>query len=747
MSIDKATVNSPAVTISRDCDIDISDYDTFIFFGSLPTAFKFNLVAVIDGKEVNVFNKEKGIGVSQEMNGSLTGERMTHISFEFYADEDGKTGTLSWLGLANSTRLDRMVNKKNHYDSEWKGYFIDRKDVVIKPEIEILFGDDELKEIREKMKVSPFKEIYESKKQMVLDNMYIEPEDYIGQYVPHYDKRWNRSRDKISGPEYVRNSYGMNSTIENIAFVGIIENDYDMLKMAARHAISIAHCEHWSESIMGSYPGATWHHRSFTENIYCKVVALALDWCGSLLTPFGKQVLRDSLAMKGLPRIESDFKRVEYIRYMNQGIVFSYGRIFAYLALLPKHPRYISNLKEAEEDLVSMVDNYIEEDGGTTEGPGYWSFTFGESISAFYALARQKKVDFTYYKDIFKKTGDFALSLMSFEDDGTVIVPINDAHPGKHMSCTIAASFYKFTKNENWNNLYEKLIAKNYVEDDSFALISAHIPKEKKEFKEETINRIYPTTGLLGSVRTGEDIKTLVILCSGITSKTHFNQDKGSIILETDGRTICPDCGSCYYFDSELSYVTTAIAHNLLNPILSSGELSVQGRHMAGGIITKSSVDGEHIDFASDDTTAWSDDVYKSITRRVCSPFAELCIVIDEFELGIADYAEFLLNSYGEYELKDNEAVSKIDDLTLRVKPLNWDWENAVIKEMQDGHHRKIWQLKAPTNKVRKQYLVTAISINKNIDFKYEKTQTGYKIEHGNNYLDVVISDDDIVLR
>ena len=65
--------------------------------------------------------------------------------------------------------------------------------------------------------------------------------------------------------------------IENLAFVGLVENDLEMMRMAVRHALSVCHCEYWCESAMGVLPGATWHHRSFTENMYCKVISLVLD--------------------------------------------------------------------------------------------------------------------------------------------------------------------------------------------------------------------------------------------------------------------------------------------------------------------------------------------------------------------------------------------------------------------------------------------------------------------------------------
>lgn len=743
-TVDKTVKNIPILSMERDCNLDISDYDTFIFFANLPKSVIFSVKAIVNNKEIQLYKDVKGVGASQEFNAPICGDNLTHLKIEFSSESDGINGTICWFGLSESHRLERMLNKKNYYDSKWTGYFIEEKNANITPDINILFDNEELNALRDKVKISPFKEVYQVKKTQAQKDMSIVPEKYIGRYLPHFDQRWNRSRDKEWAPDLTKNACGMHGVIENLAFVGIIESDYDMLRMASRHAISIAHCECWFDSPMGNLPGATWHHRSFVENLYCKSVSLVLDWCGSILTPFAKQVLCDALAMKGLPRIESDFKRVEYIRYMNQGIVFSYGRIFALLALMEYHPRYITNLKEAEEDLISMIGNYVQEDGGTLEGPGYWMFTFTEVISAFYALARQKKVDFTYYKDIFMKTGDFVLSLMSMEDDGTIIMPINDCHPGVNMSCTLANSFYQFTNSSNWKNLYEKLMAKKYIDDDSFAIISSPLPEGIKDLPDSSLNRIYPITGQVGSVRQGKDIKTHVHLCSGPTYTAHYNADKGGLILEAEGYTICPDCGSPNYSESELFYITAAQAHSLLNPVNESGVLSRQYRDMEGGKILKAEVNGTGVEFMSDDTLAWNDNVYKSITRRIISPFAEFCVIVDDFELGTADYAEFLLNSYGEYILCNNEATSRIRDITLRVRPLNWNWQNPSIKEMQDGEHRKVWQLRAPTTEGKNQCLVTAICLEKNAHFEFEEIENGFIVFHGSDKMVIKISNNDI---
>ena len=153
----------------------------------------------------------------------------------------------------------------------------------------------------------------------------------------------------------------------------------------------------------------------------------------------------DAIIMKGLPRIESDFKRHEYIRGMNQGIVFSSGRIFALLACRHYFPRYESLILEAERDLNEMIADYIMPDGGSPEGPGYWNYTFSQSLPILYVLARFHGKPFreTLTPQL-EKTGLHALTQLSITGDGTISIPVNDAHSGPYSPLLMGA-FYALT--------------------------------------------------------------------------------------------------------------------------------------------------------------------------------------------------------------------------------------------------------------------------------------------------------------
>lgn len=735
IQVDKTAKGSPILRMERSCQVDIRDYDTFILFGSIPTEMSFDLTAQIDGALVALGSRIRGVGASQEYNMPISGTCLNRLVMTFYSDGEGIQGELTWLGAAHSGRLERMLAKKNQYSADWPGYFVEDPPAEPQPGIGLLFGPEDLPRLREKLRKPPFREIYQAKKQQARKAMAICPEEYIGRFVPYFDRRWSRSRDKAWAPDQSDKTCSIYSVIENLAFVGLMENDIPMLRMACRHAFSVANCEYWCESPMGVLPGATWHHRSFTENGCCSFIAYVLDWCAGLLTPFAQHVLRDALALKGLPQIESDFRRFEYIRKMNQGIVFSQGRIFAQMALLPRYPRYADDLERSERDLIEMIGNYVQADGGTPEGPGYWMFTFNECLPAFYALARYHKKPFRHYREVFGDTGRFELSMLSMEGDSTILHAINDAHPGIRVSCTLASSFYQFTGDAAWKNLYERLMKQNQMDDDTFSLIAAPLP-DGVMLPEPDLNRFFPVTGQMGILRQGADLKTRLHLCSGKTCNTHFDADRGSIIVDAGGYTICPDCGVANYCESELKHLHDAQAHSLLCPVNLNGIKADQGQYEAGGRVLYSRQEGAFVEFASDDTAAWSDGVYRQVSRRVTSPIAELTVLEDTFRLGTADYVDFQLNSFGQWKIDGSSASTCVGGVTLRVIPLNWSWDEARIRTLCDGEHRPVWQLCASYKQKKEGRLLTALCLEKSMTIALDTVPEGWRFtQDGKNFL------------
>ena len=129
----------------------------------------------------------------------------------------------------------------------------------------IYFDEDELPALRKKLTDPLYASAMKTLRQEAEEAMKLEPEADIQTYIGSSDHRWIRNRDW--------NRPVLNLAMEKLAFVGILDENIPMLKMACRMALSVAHSQYWCESFMGVFPGATWHHRSFTEEVLLKACA------------------------------------------------------------------------------------------------------------------------------------------------------------------------------------------------------------------------------------------------------------------------------------------------------------------------------------------------------------------------------------------------------------------------------------------------------------------------------------------
>ena len=418
--------------------------------------------------------------------------------------------------------------------------------------------------------------------------------------------------------------------MEVLAFIGVIESDVHMLTMAARMALSAAHCEYWSESIIGTMAGTTWHHRSFAEEVNCAACGLVLDWAGSVLTPHAKQLIRDAIIMKGLPRIESDFKRTEYIRHMNQGIVFSKGPIIGTLSLLPAHPRYSSLIDEAEKDLHEMIDSYVHPDGGTLEEIAYWSYTFSSVMPLAYALARYRGKNLSQYAtDSLCKTGDYGLGMMSTAGAGNTYLAVNDAHGDRSYPPGLLAAYCRLSDREEWRTLYNLAMLEPSEAADIYHLIMApreQMPESISEAQKPRFD-VFPDVGQLSSVRRLESgALSHLHLCSGPTYGGHYHEDKGGIIIEAGGEPLAIDRGVTDYHHPEVNLIGMASRHNIVYPESPDGRFIEQPPNAKGGILTSWKRIGELVLACSDNLEAWESGVFTYNMRRILSPSADLII-------------------------------------------------------------------------------------------------------------------------
>lgn len=628
------------VEISRPCNIFIKGYDELRIFGAVGTSLELTVTAVIDGTEQVIVDTYRGDSATTEIVGNISGEFLESLTMRFRLTEDRRSMVrLSWIGLANATRVAEMVARPAPYEPEWYGYmYQDDSLVEYKPRLGIMFDEEELEAIRRKVKKGYLKQVFEELKAEVKEYLSMEPEKWIGTYAPSVDQRWIRVRD--------RGKKQFQEPMKILAFVGLVDQNPDMCRMAVRIALSAAHCTYWTESHMGVFPGDSWHHRSFLEQAYCTSCAYVLDWCGHFLTPYGRNAIEDAIIMKGLPRIESDFKRHEYIKHMNQGIVFSAGRIIGMLALVKLYPGYRSLIEEAEADLHQMIEEYVLSDGGTAEGVSYWDYTFATCMPIFTALSRFHGKSFQEYATpTLLKTGNFAKDNVSIQNGGYRMININDAETLHGYAPNVLAAFYQLSGDKDFLDLLSVTIKSGAPTRSDKEMMLVQVPEEFEPAERYIHYALmdYPVTGFTHIVRKGKECDTCLYAISGTRDNGHGHDDKGSFILETDKESFCIDRGKASYSSVETVVMAQAAYHNLFYPEKPDGSPSVQ-RTLSQSSSVATYANGV-FRYSTNVTAAWEEGLFKHIERRITSDKAEEFVIEDFAELYEAMPMSFRVNT------------------------------------------------------------------------------------------------------
>lgn len=731
--LDSAPVGVPALTLTSREPLAIAGYDTFRVFGALPGHVRLRITGTQDGKAVTILEGQTGNDEHDEIDGALSGEQLDTFRLEFSLTEARPAVVdLRWLGLANRAGQDRLEARTSPFQAAWPHCLVGTDPDRPTPQIGIYFNDEDLSALREKCLRGPLKPMCDALREQVQPWLQLDPEAMVGPYVPAASRRFIRVRDHWKDSLYWK--------MEPLAFLGLIDENPTYSRMAARMALAAAHCTHWCETIMSAFPGGTWAHRSFQETYYSAACALVLDWAGDWITPHGKQLIRDAIVMKGLPRMESDFKRQEYIRYMNQGIVFSIGRILGLLALLPAFPRYASQLAEAEADLHEMIDAYIQDDGVILEGPGYWSHTFLDIIPLYAALARHHGTTLKdYATEKFLRAGDYALSLLSTRDKGLGYLGINDAHNQGQYPPHVIAAYCEVSDRPEWPRLLAGALDSGHS--DVYGLIVlatsdldlTHLPHPEADEGRRSPARFehFPVGGQAASVRQDPDLGAVHLhLCSGPTYAGHYHEDKGSFLLEAAGQALVIDPGIMAYHKAGNALLGTAAAHSLLYPEAPDGHApfcqpaeradrpgdqpwgTLDPAYGHGGVLSACLEEEGLVCLACDNAPAWEDGLFMVNQRRIVSPSPRLFLVEDVVELEDPLAMSFRLATNQPTSIRGSEAWLTAPGVSLRVAPVNW--HPAAVEAVpggKDDHDDDVTTVRLVTAPATTHRLVTLLEL------------------------------------
>ncbi len=596
-----------AVCLERSCDLDISQFDSFLLSGSTDNVC-LSLTLRTELGEEKVLDK-KTVD-DREVSGHFRGKRLLGIRLEAGLLDKNKSGglVLRWFGLADSRK---PAPVDSHFSPDWEGCFA--QDYEIAPQDGIWVSRQELPAFREKLKKPPFDRIYRKLREEAESYMDLKPEEMIRDHLLN------------ENPFFTRKGQTMRSMVEYLpalSFVGMVEENREMIRLAGRLLLSIAVTPRWCESFMGACPGVTWHHRSFLEGIVVKRCALALDWIGSSLTWHGKNIVYDAIIQKGLPRLEADLFSVEYVRNTNQGVVFNNERIFGYICLAKRYPRYAKMLQIAQEDFFEMVQSCLEADGGYREGPGYWNYNMDNMVEAANVLARYHgKPIGDFAPERLQKSGDYGLCMLSSRPEGLRYLRINDSYSYGIYSAAVADFYYRLTGNPLWNAIKQDRMQTGVGLEMLVQVASCPSQVQLQPALMQGLLSL-PESGETALCRREGDTEVLWHVSAGAPYFCHYHEDKGQILLCVNAEELLCDRGN----SSAISKKT--VSHNLFVPE-SQGLPYCQSADAPGGKVLLAEYENGCFRYEADLTGAWKQGIFEKITRQLYSEDLREMLVTD----------------------------------------------------------------------------------------------------------------------
>ncbi len=637
---ERSAASAAALRMTRPYEADCTDYDRLILSMIAPAGAR----AVLEAQtEVGLRRAESPLfdGFKQEVALPLDGARLVHsLTIEIQAaGASNAIGWFEWLGLQNSADLPRYLRQWDRFDERWEGYL---QPAEFEPSFQPAFGlhvtTDELETLRQSVNAAggetPMLALAEQARQLA-------PERMIYDYVNFWnDQRHCRVRD-----------IGKRLLIHGVsaAEAGVLMKDKTLCRVAARYAMSLAHCDRWEYSFRRFVPGIAWENRAFVASLCIYECSLILDLCGEWFTQLGRDLILRRIAEEGQGALNMTSWWWEYMYHTNQIPWITPGRVLGYLVLERTQPSAIragawpqraeSRVRPYTEvaiaNLVETLNNVLLPDGGYDEGPSYFSHTARQAFLSLYYYARARGKDLrTLIPPAIKATARFAEVLVS-TDERNIMLLVCDA---MYLNQEAVAWLAWFMPDTHWVTIYHNALRRTQGRPICLLVeklareIPAHGPMFQPFLELSDL-------GMMSSVRdlAGERVK--LFLMGNKANSDHSHEDKGSFILEFAGDSFAMDFGVIDYANPICLLLKQAQRHNMLVP-LAAGERPRPKNPIPADVKLHGTGDATQFQARVDTTPGW-EGWYRRWHRAWDSPNPAELTITDDWELDRGDGVVF----------------------------------------------------------------------------------------------------------
>lgn len=458
------------------------------------------------------------------------------------------------------------------------------------------------------------------------------PETMIGENIKCMAERW-LCRERENEQALLGTTFCF---AESLATAAMLTRNPHLLRLAARHVLSLASCEHWDDFCC-YVPGGSWDQRCFTATICAFQCAFVLDLAWDLFTPLGREFLLERIAKLGLGDIAFNTWKYEYIFDCNQLAFFTWGRMPAALLLESVWPRVRNETELAYRDLVESLNRIILPDGGYVEGPSYFTMVGKHAGLALYMYARQRHRSLAKVTPpLLQRTADFA-ALIASTDASKDVIPFCDSRDIlDHDTFSFMAACLPRSP---WTAIYRKAVKRNGgVPATPMAMkLDREIPARPPPPKPFVF---LPVMGAMASTRQlGKEIVKLLIV-GNKAGAGHTHEDKGSFVLEFAGDTFACDPGTADYSLPNATRLKYCQFHNMLVPT-GLAERPHPACPLPVDVKPKGRGDRHRFHASLDAAPGW--EPYYTMWRRTwTSPRPDELVIADEYALASGTGVEFL---------------------------------------------------------------------------------------------------------
>jgi len=636
-------VNNLPLRMRREVEVVCGDYNDLIVSVMAPPGAVVKLEVQTERGTVRGRSKRFG-SIKQEVTVNLRGaSRIQGMTLEIHTRRDGiAAGWFNWIGLRHRRQLKRYEKQWRRFDARWEKYLVPEEFVpAFKPAYGILVTEDETEAVRARHtamlaagQVSPFELAGQCAARQA-------PEESISDSVNFWlDTRYNRVRDHNK----ILLTHG-----PNVAIDGLLRRDPKMLRLAARYALSIAHCEHWDDSFICRLPGGLFDHRCFVQSLCAFDVALILDLAGEMFTGVGREFLMRRLAQEALGTIAYNVWKYDYIHNCNQLAWFTPGRMMAMLVLERHWPRVRPYTEQAIMELQASLENVILPDGGYPEGPMYFRCVGRDGLLPFYLHARARGQDpAATIPQVVRRCAAFGDVVTSTDEDQDVI-PACDAL-GRHELVSQAMLATAMPESAWARMLAHRLppgtlppySTEGHVQAMADLLLTLVIAGrlEKKTLPPAPPLVVMPDLGWAASTRTLNDQSVKLFIIGNQAGAGHTHEDKGSFVLEFAGETFAMDCGTSDYSSPYANLATQCAWHNMLLPVV-DGDRPHPQCPLPHDVKPQCLGDAIHFYATMELTAGWAG-FYRRWVRTWNSPAPDHLKITDDYELDGGSAVDFV---------------------------------------------------------------------------------------------------------